>query len=158
MDTCKVVDEETKYCTDCGERKFWNGTACTACPEDLPNWDQERRACVAECLQPTPHFNGTTCISCAEYSREVGRNLSYWTEGKCSDVYPVLTPVKVDDEYRSCEDRNPAEPLWTGYTCSSCYDPYGGRYFDGNWCVEKCPETFVDIWVGSNYVYRCKTC
>ena len=73
-------------------------------------------------------------------------------------MYPVLTPVKVNDEYRSCADENPARPYWNGYACGGCFTSLGGIYFDGHRCVAKCPESYISIKVGYSSGYRCKTC
>ena len=126
---------------------------CVACPE-WTNWDRERRTCVSRCWSSAPYFNGTTCISCAEYSREVGRNLPYWTGSKCSDVYPEMTPVNIDNRYRTCADEDPAQPFWDGFQCVPCSEELGGEYFDGSKCVEKCPET-TDTGYESSI---CRTC
>lgn len=156
VETCLtgIADEEKRLCVQCGEGEFWNGTACTACPAWLPNWHRELRTCVAKCKEDAPYFNGTSCVTCKEYSYQNGLYLPYWTGSECSDTCPESAPLKKYNYCSTCEGSNKEKPFWDGFQCLSCSAELGGEYLDGHKCVSECPESYRTS--GSGKI--CATC
>lgn len=62
--------------------------------------------------------------------------------GACVTACPAKTPGHTHDRYcKVCVEVDPTKPYWNGSACDACAEKYGGLYWDGTTCVEKCPET-----------------
>lgn len=96
--------------------------------------------CVFECPETRPYFNGSACISCAEYSLESGLRKPYWTGSECSDTCPNSAPAKHNGVCKPCIEADPNNPYWDGISCRMCSGELGGKYYNGGKCVDRCRE------------------
>ena len=100
------------------ETPLWDGRKCVPCPAERPNWDHERRACVAPCPPEKPVWTGgefwTGYATCAGCGAATGGRAPFWdpVEGECVKTCPEAEPAEGSSVCRSCAEADERYPYW----------------------------------------------
>lgn len=123
-------------CTTLFEKQpYWNGTACTACPPNAPNWNGDLHSCSPACSATAPVWGAQLLdkrlYQCASCESLYSGKRPYWNPNshECLAKCPDEFPATLNKVCQTCRQASSATPYW---------DPSTQR------CVRQCPETERD--------------
>ena len=95
---CRYVDDTNG--------PVWNGSSCTACPEEKPNWSVMLYRCEPPCL-PSQSWNIWECSSTASICNKRGK---FVLNGECVDACPETWDKS--NVCVSCKELDESLPFW----------------------------------------------
>lgn len=153
--TCADVDAENKFfdpirwtCVSSCPETVDQHDVCKNCSEIVdgraPFWDPDMESCVVTCTDGRMPIQGSVCKAC----RDIDLGSPVFDGEKCVGS---CNETAVGSHCVSCAQATPLTPIWdeNSRQCVACE---GGLFWDGEKCVETCPEIHWDN------EYTCRRC